>query len=435
MTTAELDIERFSREISIQTLCDQQTDLRCPAYFCFRDMADRVLALLMLVPALPIIAILVVLVRLTSRGPGIFRQVRVGRGGELFCMYKIRTMRADAEAKTGAVWTKEKDPRITRLGSVLRKTHLDELPQLFNVIMGQMALIGPRPERPEFVVVLADLIPGYYNRLVMRPGITGLAQINLPPDSDIDSVRRKQMLDLEYIRTANVGLDVRMVLCTALRFFGCSGEFAMTFMKLHRTVVLENQRREDRGDQLIADALAEATPGVEAWKEITSFDDSDTVGMSWSEADVRQESLGEEVKVESQRAAAHRPLNADRDSPTTPARLALQRRAGSSAVMSWPRVEPLPLPERDSRVRTGRFDTQRSPTDLTAVFTVDVEDYFHVTAFERDTPREKWDDYPSRVVDNTRRILELLSRHDVRGTFFVLGWVASRFPRLVEEIH
>src|SRR6185436_18198088 len=140
------------------------------------------------------------------------------------------------ETKSGPVWSAPgSDPRVTRLGYWLRKLHLDELPQLFNVLRGEMSLIGPRPERPEFVKVLAESIPGYMDRLRVAPGITGLAQINLPPDTDLNSVRRKLVLDLEYIETASFLLDLRMFVCTLFRLIGVRGDTAMRVMWLTRT--------------------------------------------------------------------------------------------------------------------------------------------------------------------------------------------------------
>jgi lipopolysaccharide/colanic/teichoic acid biosynthesis glycosyltransferase len=207
-----------------------------PAYFRWKGWLDQALALLLLIPGLPLIGLLVVLVRLSSPGPGIFRQVRVGRNGKLFTMFKLRSMRCDAETGTGAVWAQPGDARVTRIGSILRKLHLDELPQLFNVLRGEMSLIGPRPERPEFVIVLEKKIPGYRHRLTVLPGITGLAQINLPPDTDLDGVRKKQQLDLEYIQTANLLLDLRMLVSTFLRMLGMRGSLAMRVMRLRRDV-------------------------------------------------------------------------------------------------------------------------------------------------------------------------------------------------------
>jgi lipopolysaccharide/colanic/teichoic acid biosynthesis glycosyltransferase len=204
-----------------------------------KALFDRALALALLIPGLPLIGLLVLLVRLTSRGPGIYSQRRVGRGGYVFVMYKLRSMRTDAESATGPVWAGAgSDSRVTPLGYWLRKLHLDELPQLFNVVRGEMSLVGPRPERPEFVYVLAKQIPGYMDRLAVLPGITGLAQVNLPADTDLDSVRRKLALDCEYIDQASLLLDLRLILCTILRVFGLRGGRSVSLLGLSRTVTL-----------------------------------------------------------------------------------------------------------------------------------------------------------------------------------------------------
>ncbi len=194
-----------------------RSEITPAVYFRWKRILDLVSALVLLVPALPLIGVLVLVVRLTSRGPGIYAQVRVGKDGRVFTMYKIRSMRQDAEAGTGAVWAQDRDPRVTLVGRILRKLHLDELPQLFNILKGEMSLVGPRPERPEFVHVLARRIPGYSRRLAVLPGVTGLAQVNLPPDSDVTGVRRKLALDLEYIRQASLLMDLRLVICTMAR--------------------------------------------------------------------------------------------------------------------------------------------------------------------------------------------------------------------------
>jgi lipopolysaccharide/colanic/teichoic acid biosynthesis glycosyltransferase len=207
-------------------------------YFRWKMPLERVCAAILLVPGLPLIGLLALLMRATSRGPGIYRQLRVGRAGRTFTMYKIRTMVHNAEAGTGPTWATSNDPRLTRLGYVVRKLHLDELPQLWNVVRGEMSLVGPRPERPEFTHWLAKEIPGYLDRLTILPGITGLAQINLPPDSDLESVRRKLHLDIEYIRTAGPSLDLRMLACTAIRMIGLRGEIAMRICWVKRIVKL-----------------------------------------------------------------------------------------------------------------------------------------------------------------------------------------------------
>jgi lipopolysaccharide/colanic/teichoic acid biosynthesis glycosyltransferase len=208
-------------------------------YITAKAILDRVVGLILLVISLPVIAVLVLAIRLTSRGPGIYSQVRVGREGRRFTMYKLRTMRTDAEVRTGPVWaTAGCDPRVTRLGHWLRMLHLDELPQLYNLVRGEMSLVGPRPERPEFVRVLAEKIPGYLDRLQVLPGITGLAQINLPADTDLDSVRAKLQLDQEYIRSTGLWFDLRIALCTMLRLVGLRGGRAVSLLGLRRVVVL-----------------------------------------------------------------------------------------------------------------------------------------------------------------------------------------------------
>ena len=226
-----------------------EIQVECSRYFRYKPALGRLLAALILAPALPVIGLLALLTRLTSRGPGLYWQLRVGRAGRTFYLYKIRTMRADAEATSGPVWTEQDDPRITTLGRFLRRLHLDELPQLFNVLRGEMALIGPRPERPEFTQYLAREIPGYMKRYAVLPGITGLAQINLPPDSDVEGVRRKLVLDLEYVRRATLTLDLRIMLCTALKLFGLPAMRIAGWLKLWRNPrVPDWMRREPSGN-------------------------------------------------------------------------------------------------------------------------------------------------------------------------------------------
>ncbi len=238
-----------------------------PSYFFWKGPIDRILALALVVPGVLLIGGLIILIRLSSKGPAIYSQKRVGKGGILYTMYKLRSMRIDAEDGTGPVWcANAKDNRITPLGYWLRRLHLDELPQLLNVLRGEMSLIGPRPERPEFVRVLAESIPDYTERLRVAPGVTGLAQINLPPDTDLDSVRRKLVLDLEYIRTATLLLDFRMILCTFLRMIGLKGEFATRTLALGRKVELPSSDTDpmetNLATEVTPDAIA-ATVAVE----------------------------------------------------------------------------------------------------------------------------------------------------------------------------
>ncbi len=192
-------------------------------YAEFKRAIDILFALPGLLVAAPVIAMLAVLVRLTSKGPAFYVQERVGKDGRVFKIVKLRTMVADAEARTGPVWASANDPRETPLGRVLRRTHLDELPQLWNVLRGDMSLIGPRPERPVFVEKFKREIPDYTERLAVRPGITGWAQVNHFYDQSIDDVRRKVHFDCEYIQRMGWGIDIRIMWATALRMIGRKG--------------------------------------------------------------------------------------------------------------------------------------------------------------------------------------------------------------------
>jgi lipopolysaccharide/colanic/teichoic acid biosynthesis glycosyltransferase len=154
-------------------------------------------------------------VKLTSTGPVIFRQRRVGKNDVPFVLYKFRSMYANAEAQSGAVWAKKDDPRITPIGKWLRKLRLDELPQLFNVLKGDMSIVGPRPERPEFVKELEQRIPYYRQRHCVKPGITGWAQINHKYGDTIEDTIRKLEYDLYYIKNLAPALDAFIMFHTA----------------------------------------------------------------------------------------------------------------------------------------------------------------------------------------------------------------------------
>jgi lipopolysaccharide/colanic/teichoic acid biosynthesis glycosyltransferase len=189
-------------------------------YARIKTVLDFAAAACLFVLALPVIVVAAVLVRLTSRGPALYSQTRLGRLGRPYAIYKIRTMVHDCERTSGVRWATARDPRVTPLGRILRRTHVDELPQLWNVLRGDMSLIGPRPERPEFVPQLERAIPHYRDRLLVRPGLSGLAQVQLPPDSDLDSVRRKLAYDLYYVRRVSFALDVRIMLSTMSYLMG-----------------------------------------------------------------------------------------------------------------------------------------------------------------------------------------------------------------------
>jgi lipopolysaccharide/colanic/teichoic acid biosynthesis glycosyltransferase len=191
-------------------------------YLKVRRVFDITIALALFPLVFPVVMLAALAVRLTSRGPAFYKQKRVGRDGKRFSIYKLRTMVHDCEALTGPRWTIPGDPRITPIGWLLRRTHIDELPQILNVLKGQMSLIGPRPERPEFVLELSGVIPGYDRRHAVLPGITGLAQVQLAPDTDVESVRKKLVFDLYHIDHMSFWLDARIVVATVLHMMGMS---------------------------------------------------------------------------------------------------------------------------------------------------------------------------------------------------------------------
>jgi lipopolysaccharide/colanic/teichoic acid biosynthesis glycosyltransferase len=197
-----------------------QSRLETSWYGACKMALDWSFAAVLLLFAAPVIFLAGLLVKFSSRGPLFYTQTRVGKNGKCFTIYKIRTMVHNCEGKSGAKWATANDPRITPVGAFLRKTHVDELPQLINVLRCEMSLVGPRPERPEFVPSLEKSIAHYGDRLLVRPGVTGLAQVQLPPDTDLASVQRKLAYDLHYVRHAGLWLDVRLILCTAIHVLG-----------------------------------------------------------------------------------------------------------------------------------------------------------------------------------------------------------------------
>jgi lipopolysaccharide/colanic/teichoic acid biosynthesis glycosyltransferase len=188
----------------------------------FKHLADFVIALCLLLLTWPLMVLAALLVKLTSPGPMVYSQTRLGCRGRLYRIYKIRTMYHNCETLSGPCWSTPGDARITPIGRFLRRTHLDELPQLWNVLRREMSLVGPRPERPEFAVHLEELIPSYRERLIIRPGITGLAQVQLPGDTDLESVRRKLCYDLYYVDNMNPLLDLKIIGSTIFKMLGFS---------------------------------------------------------------------------------------------------------------------------------------------------------------------------------------------------------------------
>lgn len=176
---------------------------------------DIIIATLVLLLSLPLTLAAAIAVFVTSKGSVFYRQQRVGLNGACFEILKFRTMKQDAEKETGARWASSKDPRITQIGAILRKTRIDEIPQAINVLKGDMSFVGPRPERPEFVDVLVKEIPFYAKRHCVKPGITGWAQIRFPYGASVDDSRRKLEYDLYYIKNYSIFLDLLIILQTA----------------------------------------------------------------------------------------------------------------------------------------------------------------------------------------------------------------------------
>ncbi len=213
-------IERETGRVDLDTLN--------PAYLVFSDgfvggrfyerLAKRGFDVLfagsVLVVSLPVMLLAALAIRATSRGPVFYRQERVGRGGRIFHLLKFRSMVADAEREGHPRWASEDDPRVTPVGRFLRMSRIDELPQVINVLRGEMSFVGPRPERPFFVAQLAREIPFYRERHAMKPGITGWAQINYPYGASIEDARRKLEYDLYYIKNYTLFLDIVIILQT-----------------------------------------------------------------------------------------------------------------------------------------------------------------------------------------------------------------------------
>jgi sugar transferase (PEP-CTERM system associated) len=172
------------------------------------------IAVILTIVTAPIMLLVAILIKLTSRGPVLFRQRRVGRNGKEFTLYKFRSMYANAEAATGAVWATKDDPRVTPVGRLIRKLRFDELPQFFNVVRGEMSIVGPRPERPEFVETLTREIPYYRQRHCVKPGITGWAQINHKYGDTVEDTVRKLEFDLYYIKNLAPTLDAYIIFHT-----------------------------------------------------------------------------------------------------------------------------------------------------------------------------------------------------------------------------
>jgi exopolysaccharide biosynthesis polyprenyl glycosylphosphotransferase len=179
-----------------------------------KRVIDVILSISLLIFAAPLMAVVALAIKCDSVGPVLHRQKRVGRNGQHYTLLKFRSMVQDAEREGLPIWASECDPRVTRVGRIIRFTRIDELPQLCNVLAGQMSMVGPRPERPYFVDHLSEIIPSYALRHSAKPGITGWAQINYPYGASVKDAREKLVYDLYYINNFSLMLDLRIIILT-----------------------------------------------------------------------------------------------------------------------------------------------------------------------------------------------------------------------------
>ncbi len=225
---AQTFYEFLSRKLYIENLKPSDLIFTSGFYLSIRrrfikrafDIFCSVIGLLIFAPFFPFVALLI---HLDSPGPIFFRQIRMGRDDKLFHIIKFRSMRSDAEKSTGAVWAVKEDPRITRIGSFLRKSRIDEIPQLINVLQGEMSLVGPRPERPEFISELKKSIPYYAERHHLKPGVTGWAQVCYPYGASVEDALEKLRYDLYYIKKQSFIFDIEIILRTVLIVFTRNG--------------------------------------------------------------------------------------------------------------------------------------------------------------------------------------------------------------------
>jgi exopolysaccharide biosynthesis polyprenyl glycosylphosphotransferase len=181
-----------------------------------KRISDVIISFIILVLTLPLNIFVAFLIKLDSKGPILFKQERIGMNNKKFKIYKFRSMYQDAEKNTGPVWSTKDDPRVTRIGKIIRQLRIDEIPQMFNVLKGEMSLVGPRPERPYFVEQLSQQIPYYRRRLKVRPGITGWAQVKHKYDESIEDVKVKLRYDLFYIENMSLRMDIKILARTIL---------------------------------------------------------------------------------------------------------------------------------------------------------------------------------------------------------------------------
>jgi len=351
------------------------------------DIAFGLIGTIAFLFAYPVLAILI---QLESPGPAIYLQPRVGLdkrsrrhsgrfqslrktdlGGQIFTIRKFRTMRTDAEKNGPQLCEKGRDSRVTKVGQLLRSTHLDELPQFWNVLKGEMSFIGPRPERPHFTVKYFEKIPQYRERTrLLKPGITGLAQITLGYDDSIESIIRKTKHDLIY-RDALFGFR--------------------SWIKMESWII---------------------------WNTVRYLLNRAPLGEGAAASFLNQEKLTEsQSEKETQKFHETQLFHLTKSVQITPSHPVTQK---IHVIDRLPVTHSLPVTPALRKPSVGNF------------MTIDVECWFH--AHNLAVPRSEWDLSPTRIIQNVSRILTLLEKHQTKATFFILGWVAERYPDVVRMI-
>lgn len=403
------------------------------------DVAVGLFGTLVFILAYPILALCI---KLESAGPAIYHQSRVGRdrranrsrrdrdalppgterrwsedrrrknvGGQVFTIYKFRTMRLDAEKAGPQLCGKSGDSRITRIGNFLRKLHLDELPQFWSVLKGDMSFIGPRPERPHFTVQYAEQVPFFSMRTrYMKPGILGLAQIVNGYDDSVESVVRKTHLDLAYGAsmvsfTSWLRVEAWIFINTFLYY--ATGKPLSQIGRLPAFVPALQASRSPVSSPLAVSAPLAVAAGIPEGATPESAPTPASM-LDRMGADSRENVPGLAVAM-----VRHR----DSMKPTL-----VFVKSHSDASDKFQRADKAPLSPAGKEA--GR--------DIRNFFTIDVECWFH--AHNLNIPKSTWDRQPTRVVENVRRILDLLKARDAKATFFTLGYVADRFPEIVRMI-
>lgn len=414
------------------------------------DVAIGLVGCFILMLLFPLIALLI---KLESPGPIIYTQVRIGRnrrsivrslrlklltekrkedwGGVPFTIYKIRTMRSDAEKSGPQLWNRGGDTRVTKVGRILRALHLDELPQFWNVLIGDMSFIGPRPERPHFTSQYIKAIPHYARRtLGMRPGLTGLSQILLGYDDSFESVVRKTQGDFSYRASmASFPSWIKMEIWVLWR---------TVFYVFHISALLAKKQSFDGIEQLKTHSFSLQFPIAEAKESV------------WVHADRAGTSIMLRGRSPSDICDRLRSIKLDGSKylqvclDTEDKKLGLVDIADLIPLLDKVRSLGGKLTMRDPGIEAGRilrdygFDRtlEIRSHELTVknFLTVDVECWFQANNMRDVAPHSSWHLLDTRIEDNMARLLSILDAHKTKATFFVLGWVADHFPALIRAI-